>query len=212
MMGFTWLLLIAGAAAALLWRIGLPRLVWSMAGAAVMLGATGYALQGRPLLGGAPREAGERPIEVEQGLVELRGDLFDRYTRDGSYLLAADALTRSGDTDSAAQVVLGGIRNDPASAMLWTGLGDVLARHDGDQVSPPALFAFQQAIRLAPEHPGPPFFLGLAYVRAQRLAEAAPYWQRALALCPPGAPYRVPIAQRVLLLDTYLRQIGAAQP
>ena len=211
-MGFVWLFLIGGAVVALLWRIGLPRLVWSMTGAAVMLGATGYALQGHPLLGGAPREADERPIAVEQGLVELRGDLFGRYTRDGSYLIAADALTRSGDTDSAAQVVLGGIRNDPTSAMLWTALGDTLARHDGDQISPPALFAFQQAMRLAPKHPGPPFFLGLAYVRAQKLEEAAPYWHRALALCPPGASYRVPIAQRVMLLDIYLRQIERAQP
>lgn len=211
-MGFVWLFVVGGAVAALLWRLGLPRLVWSMAGAAVMLGATGYALQGRPLLGGAPREAGERLIDVEQGLIELRGDLFGRYTRESTYLIAADALTRSGDTEAAVQVELGGIRNDPQSAMLWTGLGDTLARHDGDQVSPPALFAFQQAMRLAPRHPGPPFFLGLAYVRAQRLAEAAPYWHRALALCPPAAPYRVAIAQRVVLLDTYLRQIGAARP
>ncbi len=211
-MGFVWLFVVGGAVAALLWRLGLPRIVWSMAGAAVMLGATGYALQGRPLLGGAPREAGERPIELEQGLIELRGDLFGRFTRDSAYLIAADALTRSGDPETAAQIELGGIRNNPRSAMLWTGLGDTLARHDGDQVSPPALFAFGQAMRLAPRHPGPPFFLGLAYVRAQQLAEAAPYWHRALALCPPNAPYRAQIAQRVMLLDAYLRQIGAARP
>ena len=211
-MGFVSLFLIGGAVAALLWRLGLPRLVWSMAGAAAMLGATGYALQGRPLLGGSPRDAGERPIDVEQGLVELRGDLFGRFSRDSIYLIAADALTRSGDPEAAAQIELGGTRNDPTSAMLWTALGDTLARHDGDQVSPPSLFAFQQAMRLAPHHPGPPFFLGLAYVRARQLAAAAPYWHRALALCPPGAPYRIPIAARVMLLDAYLRQVGDARP
>ena len=211
-MGFVWLLLISGAVAALLWRLGLPRLVWSMAGVAVMLGATGYALQGRPLLGGAPRHAGERPIDVEQGLVELPGDQSGRHTRDCTHLIPADARPRAPDTEPAEQVELGGIRNDPQSAMLWTGLGDTLALHDGNQISPPALFAFQRAMRLAPRHPGPPFFLGLADVRAERLAEAAPYWHRALALFPAGAPYRLPIAQRVVLLDTYLRQIGAVHP
>lgn len=211
-MGFLWLFLIGGLVAALLWRSGLPRAVWSMAGAATMLGATGYALQGRPLLGGAPREANATPIDVEQALIELRGDMFGRYSRDNSYLIAADALTRSGDTDAAARIIMGGIQNDPTSAMLWTALGDTLARHDGEQVSPPALFAFQRAMRLEPSSPGPPFFLGLAYVRSAKLAEAAPYWHRALALCPREARYRTLIEQRVTLLDIYQKQIGTARP
>ena len=138
--------------------------------------------------------------------------MFGRYTADNAYLTAADAIARSGDLDAAAQVTLAGIRNNPRSAMLWTALGDTLARHDGNQVSPPSLFAFQQAMRLSPTHPGPPFFLGLAYIRAERFADAAPYWRRAVALCPPGAPYRSLLAQRLALLETYLRQMEAARP
>ena len=88
--------------------------------------------------------------------------------------------------------------------VLWTGLGEALAAHDGAQVSPTALFAFQQAMRLAPTHPAPPFFLGLAYVRAGDLAAAKPYWQRALALTPADISYRKDIEIRVALLDRVL--------
>ena len=96
----------------------------------------------------------------------------------------------------------------PESVSLWTVLGSTLARHDADQVSPPALFAFQQAARLSPDHPGPPFFLGLAYVRAGNLAAARVPWARALALSPATAPYRAPIAERLALLDRYLTLTG----
>ena len=211
-MGFLALLILGVAAAALLWRLRVARPLWSMAGAALMLGATGYALQGRPLLPGRPTEANARPIEVDPGLVMLREDLFGRYTADAAYMTASDAMLRSGDAGAAVQVMLGGIRHYPGSIQLWTGLGSDVALHDGDQLSPPALLAFQQAMRLSPRHPGPPFFAGLAYVRAGRFPDARPYWRRALALTPATAPYRAQIAARLALLDAYLQQAGSAQP
>ena len=209
-MGFVALLLLALAAAGLLWRMRVARPLWSLSGAALMLGATGYALQGRPMLAGRPTAADATPIDVDEGLVELRGDLFGRYTADAAYLTASDAMLRSGDAGAAVQVMLGGISHYPGSIELWAGLGADLALHDGNQVSPTALLAFQQAIRLAPLHPGPPFFAGLAYVRAGRFAEALPYWRRALALTPAKASYRPQLAVRLTLLDAYLGQIGRA--
>ena len=209
-MGFVAILLFGAAAFAVLARLGVARRLWSLVGAVLMLGAAGYAWQGRPLLPGAPREAGVRPIELDQGLIELRGDMFGRFYSDAAYLVAADALTRSGDPGAATNVILAGIRALPASPLLWTGLGDTYAIHDGGQVSPPALFAFRQAMRLSPRHPGPPFFLGLAYVRAGRFTEARRYWRRALALTPASAPYRPAIAVRLALLEGYLDQ--ANQP
>ncbi|MGI4731529.1 MAG: tetratricopeptide repeat protein [Janthinobacterium lividum] len=203
-MGFVALLGLGLAAAALLWRLRIARPLWSLVGAAMMLGATGYALQGRPALPGHPTEADAKAIEVDPGLVMLREDMFGRFTADAAYMTASDAMLRSGDAGAAVQVMLGGIRQYPGSIQLWTGLGTALVAHDGDQVSPPALLAFQQATRLSPRHPGPPFFTGLAYVRAGRFAEARPYWRRALALSPADAPYRAPITVRLALLDVYL--------
>ena len=69
-------------------------------------------------------------------------------------------------------MTLAGVRKFPDSALLWVVLGNALSTHDGGRVSPPALFAFQQATRLAPGNPAPSFFLGLAYVRGGEFAAA----------------------------------------
>ena len=214
-MGFIALAAIGLATAALLWRLGIARPLWSFVGAGLMLGAAGYAWQGRPLLPGRPTTADTAPIEVDPGLIRLREQMFGRFTGDGAWLAWSDAMLRSGDSAAAAQVILGGIRKVPDSALLWMGLGDVLAIHDAGTMSPPALFAFQRAERLAPQHPGPPFFAGLAYIRGGQFAEALPLWRRALVLTPPDAPYRRDIAVRFTLLQRLLAadpNIGTPQP
>src|SRR3546814_6776767 len=48
LMGWVWLIVIGAAAAGALALLGVGRGLWSLVGAALMLGATGYALQGRP--------------------------------------------------------------------------------------------------------------------------------------------------------------------
>jgi tetratricopeptide (TPR) repeat protein len=210
-MGWLMLALLGGAAMLLLVRLRIGRALWSMAGAALMLGAAGYALQGRPTVPASPAVAIERPRTDDSTTIALRDQMLGRFTLDGAYLIAADAMTRSGDKRAAVQVLLGGIRAIPRSMMLWTGLGSALAAHDGEQMSPPALFAFQQATRLAPRHPGPPFFEGLAYVRAGNFGAARPLWARALSLTPPGLSYRPEIAVRLALLDRYLAMGGPPQ-
>lgn len=205
-MGFVALLLLIAAALGGMALLGLRRPLWSLGGAALMLGATGYALQGRPF---APEQP-PRPVSaagvVDPGLVELRERMLGRLTGDWSYLVAADAMRRAGEEKLAVQAILGGIRRVPNSLMLWVGLGEALAEHDGGRVSPSALFAFQQAMRISPNHPAPPFFLGLAYVKAGDFAAARPLWARALALCPPGVSYRQDIAIRLALLDRFLAE------
>jgi Flp pilus assembly protein TadD len=200
-----WLILVALGALAmgLAVLLGLPRRLWSLAGAALMLAGAGYAWQGRPTLAAAaPAPAAVRATDTD-GLATLREQMWGRFTADGDYLVAADALARSGAHRAAALVALRGIRKIPDSALLWTGLGTALAENDRT-LSPPARFAFQHARRLAPQHPAPPFFAGLAAVRAGELEEARRQWRVALALTPPRAPYRGEIAGRLALLDQLL--------
>ena len=199
-MGWVALLILAAAAFAALARLHLPRLLWSMAGAALMLGATGYALQGRPMLPGAPTQANSRGVASDAGLIELRTLMFGRYGSEGAYLTAADAVARSGSSAYEVQVLLGAIRGAPKSAQLWTALGDALARHSGGRLTAPSRFAFDQAIRLDPRHPGPRFFLGLAQVRSEDFEGAEASWRQALARTASNAPYRPAIAQRLALL------------
>ena len=203
-MGFLTLALLGAAAFGALVLLGVRRPLWSLLGAALMLGATGYALQGRPLLPAQPARPDLAVEQVDPGLIDLRDRMLGRYTLDAAYLTAADAMRRAGEPKLAVQAILGGIRKVPDSLLLWVGLGDALAAHDGGRVSPPALFAFQQAMRISPQHPAPPFFLGLGYVRAADFATARPLWARALALSPEGTSYRRDIAVRLALLDRYL--------
>ncbi len=203
-MGWVALAVIGITAAGLLAVLKVDRLLWTMVASALMLGAAGYALQGEPSLPAHPVVTALAPAPEETDLNDLRGRMLERFTGQAAYLVAADAMTRVGDRRAAVRVLLGGIRVAPRSLVLWTGLGEALAAHDGNQVSPPALFAFQQAMRLAPRHPAPPFFLGLAYVRAGNLQAAQPYWARALALTPATVSYREDIAIRLALLERVL--------
>lgn len=210
-MGWIALVLLAGAAFGALALMRVPRLLWSLLGAALMLGAVGYAWQGRPTLPGRPTASDTQTLLADPALIELRTQMFGRFGAEGAYLVAADALARSGSGRFEVQAILGGIRTNSKSAQLWTALGDALARHDGGRLTAPAQFAFDQARRLDPRHPGPLFFLGLAQIRSDDFAAAETSWRRALALTHPDAGYRPVIAERLLLLER-LRRMMEADP
>jgi hypothetical protein len=211
-MGWLWLAMIGAAAFAVLWLAGMARGLWTFVASALMLGAAGYAWQQRATLAGHPVAADSRPIEVQPGLVAFRSAILPGKPGDNIVLTAADDRLRDGDTAAAGQVMLDAIARDPGDASLWTGLGTTLAMHDGGQVSPTALFAFRRAMSLAPDQPGPPFFLGLAYAQVGDLPTARPLWQRALALTPPNAPYRSDLTQQLAMIDRALDNNPATPP
>ena len=203
-MGFVALALLGIGAFAALVLLRLDRILWSLAGAALFLGAAGYAWQGRPSLPAVPARTQVAMQPIDPQAIALRDSLLGRYTTDTAYIIASDAMTRVGDRQAAARVMLGATAKLPRSFIAWTWLGTTLAAEAGDQVSPPALLAFRRAGQLAPEHPAPPFYLGMAYVRAGEFRSARPYWARALALSPQGTSYRREIALRLALLDRLL--------
>ncbi|GGB35146.1 hypothetical protein GCM10011380_25670 [Sphingomonas metalli] len=198
-MGWIVLLLLAVCAFAALVLLKVPRALWSMVGAALMLAAAGYAWQGSPGQPASLAQPGRDALVADEGLIDLRARMFGRFGIDGAYLTAADALARSGSSRYEVQAILGGIRRDGRSVQLWTALGDALARHDR-QLSPAAQLAFDRAAQLDPRNPGPPFFRGLALVRMNDFAGAEQAWQRALALTPVDAAYRDDIARRLFML------------
>jgi cytochrome c-type biogenesis protein CcmH len=200
-MGWAVLLGVAIAAAVLLWLLRLPRVLWSFTAAAMMLGAAGYALQGTPDRPGRPAQPADRAIAIDPGIIELRGAMTSKISIENAYLIAAEAMLRSGESGTAVAVMQGAVRKYPRDFELWTGLGTMLSLHNGGLVSPAAKLAFDQGMKLAPRHPSPPFFAGLAYANAGQFMEARPLWARALALTPPKASYRPEIAGRLAALD-----------
>lgn len=210
MMGWIALAVVGAAAFALLWLLGVPRTLWSFAGAALMLGAAGYAFQARPDLPGAPVSAARKAQADEPELHKLRGDMFGRFTINDAYFVAADALTRGGDPDKAAKMMLGGVRSSPQDPSLWTWLGMTLVEADDGTMSPAAALVFRRGVTLAPQHPGPALFYGLAYARTGNLDAALPWLRKALALTPANAEYRADV-ERTLKSVTFFAAIKARE-
>ncbi|TGX52209.1 cytochrome c biogenesis factor-like protein [Sphingomonas gei] len=204
MTGWLILALIALGVALLLWLTGFPRKLWTVAATALMLGAAGYAWQGRPGLAGQPVSAVAKKGELDSEVLELRDAMYGRFNFTWGSFVRADAMTRAGAPDTAVRAMILTTRQAQLDAGAWMWLGIKLAENDGDQVSPASKFAFDRAMALAPQHPGPPFFYGLALIREGKFAEARPFWAKAVEVAPAKAGYRGQLVVRLFLLDRFL--------
>lgn len=209
-MGWVAFAALACAGLLVLWRSRVAVRLWAAVGAAIALAGAGYALQSHAGLAGHPVRADRTPMTVPEEEVELRSAMLGRSTVDWAYLVLSDGLFRAGRSESATQVLLSGINQYPDSVSLWTALGSALARHDGGQVSPASKLAFARARQLNPLHPAPPFFAGLAYIRAGDFGAARAQWARALVLTPRDISYRRDVELRLALLDRFIAETGAS--
>jgi cytochrome c-type biogenesis protein CcmH/NrfG len=201
-MGWLILLILALAAFAAIWRsAGLDRAGVQFLAAALLLALAGYAWQGSPGLAGSPRRAAERPAPPQTAFSATRREMFGGFDRVDNWLTISEALARGGDTAGAAGVVRSALRKYPDNAVLWTGYGDVLVSHGGGLLSPAADLAFRRGIGLAPRHPGPRLFYGLALAQNGRLDEAGLAWRQALALSPAGSKWREGLEQQLRMLE-----------
>lgn len=202
MNGWLILALLLLAVFALLVAMRVTKPLWGFVGAALMLGAAGYAWQGRPTLPGEPRAAERTMQPPDIAADDLRDAIWGRFTYDYAYAVAADGLARAGATQAAANAVLGGLQRAPNSGRLWTRLGSAILAHDGGQVlSPAARAAFTRGMQAAPDHPGPYFYYGMALIQTGDLPGARQAWLAALARTPRTASYREDLAMRLVLLD-----------
>ena len=190
-MGWALLIGLAGFCALALWRWGaLPRAAREPIAAALLLGAAGYAWQGRPGLAGTPAQFLAVAPAVDEALIAQRTAMGERFGNAAAWLGAADGAMRAGLSRSAVTFVKSGLRENPNNADLWIGLGNALVAHGGGMISPAAEFAFRKAEALSPEHPGAPFFLGLAYAKSGRFDLARGEWTGLLMRTSPDAPWR----------------------
>jgi cytochrome c-type biogenesis protein CcmH/NrfG len=190
-MGFIALLILASAAFAAVWRFArLDRAGLQFLASALLVAAAGYAWQGEPGTPGSPQAAAERPPLPETAFATLRKDMFGRFDNADRWLSMAERYLGRGDTREAAGLIRSAIRAHPENAILWTGYGDALVLHGNGVLSPAADLAFRRAVSLAPRHPGPRIFHGIALAQNGRLEEAELRWRQALALSPADAPWR----------------------
>lgn len=179
------LLMVMGVAALRLMRVRGPML--QACAAALLLGAAGYALQGRPGLPGAPADT-----ELEHQFVPLsqaRHAFFGNFSADESWLTLSEGLERTGNTEDAVGILQNAVTRYPEDPELWIGLGNALVDH-ARGLTPPAELAYKRAAALSPGHPAAPFFYGLALARSGDTQGAITLWKRILARAPADASWR----------------------
>jgi cytochrome c-type biogenesis protein CcmH/NrfG len=201
-MGWLFVLVLALAVLVGLWRSAkLDRAGLQLVAAALLLAFAGYEWQGRPGLAGSPRRPAAHRALGESEFARIRHDLLGRFDTADRWLTIAEAFNRDGDTQGAAQIIEAGLREHPRDADLWVGLGNALVIHGGGLMSPAAQLAFDRAAAIAPDHPGPKFFYGLALAQSGHVDEAEKVWRALLATAPNDALWRGAIEERLRMID-----------
>jgi cytochrome c-type biogenesis protein CcmH len=210
-MGWVLILLFAVIAFAALWRFGrMERNGLQLLGAALLLALAGYAWQGNPGLAGSPKHPPEEAEPVDSAFSSMRQDMLGRFDTADRWLTMADSYLKRGDTRGAAALIGSAVRAHPNNSTLWIGYGNALVLHSGGMMTPAAELAFRRASRLAPDHPAPKFFYGLALAQGGRLNEAEAIWRALLASAPPSAQWRTQIERQIELVER-ARAISAMQ-
>lgn len=201
-MGWIAILVLALAVGAGLWRFAASdKGALQFIAAALLLAVAGYGWQGRPGLEGRPKPPPARQQLPESAFAQTREDMLGRFDRAWYWLNMSESFQRRGDTESGAKILQAALRENPDNADLWVGLGNALVLHGGGMMSPAAQLAFQRAARLAPDHPGPPFFYGLALAQGGQFDEAERIWRQLIAAAPADAEYRRVIEERLQALQ-----------
>lgn len=172
-----------------------------LAGAALLLGLAGYALQGRASLAGSP--ASERvPDAVPPVMpIEMASEFYGRFNGAYPWLVIANGYARRGDSGGAVATIESAVRARPRDSELWIALGNALTAHSGGRLSPAAELAFRRSAALAPRHPGPPFFYGVALLQQGRPDDTLALWRQAASLGPESAGWQQNLRLRTALVE-----------
>lgn len=197
-MGWLVLLILFALSLAALRLLGVRGGLLTAGAAALLLGASGYALQGQPDMPGSPARGSEGGDVFP--LTEARHAFFGQFTPAESWLRMSEALARDGQSADAVGILQNAVRRYPGDPQLWIGLGNALVDH-GRGLTPPAELAYQRAAAMAPGHPAAPFFYGLALARSGDRAGALAQWKQILATAPPKASWRPLVEQGVAALS-----------
>ncbi|MBB3763581.1 tetratricopeptide repeat protein [Sphingomicrobium lutaoense] len=195
MTGFLILLTVAAIVLGLLWLMKVRGNALTMVAAALAFAGAGYALEGRPSLGGDPRTASDQ-ARPPMPLTGARHAFFGRFNSTDQWAIISESYASRGDTEKAAGILGSAVRDSPRNFALWTLYGNALTDHGGG-INPAARLAFARAEALAPEHPGPRFFRALAQARSGEVEEALATWRALQLETPERAGYYPLIVQGI---------------
>ena len=201
-MGWVQFLFVALLLFAALWRFArLDSAALQFLGAALLLALAGYAWQGRPTLEGRPKPPPERQRLPDSAFAQTRQDMLGTFDNAARWLGMAEGYQRGGDTRGGVDIIRSGLRRHPRDPDLWVGLGSALVLHADGMMTPAAELAFRRAEQIAPDHPGPRFFYGLALAQGGRFDEAERLWRQVLASAPADASWRPMVEERLAMIE-----------
>lgn len=197
-MGWLILFMLMAASIVLLLRLGVRGGLLTASAAALVLGASGYAFQGRPNQPGSLAVAGEGHDIFP--LTEARHAFFGDLTPAETWLRTSEAFARDGKSEDAVRTLQNAVNRHPGDPELWIGLGNALVDH-ARGLTPPAELAYKRAAELAPGHPGAPFFYGLALARSGDRQASIRLWIQILQTAPKDAAWRPLVEQGISALS-----------
>lgn len=186
--------------------------LWQIAAAAVLLGMTGYALQGRPSTPASPAKSLEASEVAAVQLVEIRGEMDQSFGSAKRWLVTADSFAKQGNYSSAASYIQSGLRTEPQNADLWSALGLQLMLASEGQMSAAAQLAFDKARAIRPNYPAPYYFAGLARLFAGDVDGAVLLWEKTVSLATPKAKWKSRIESQLRAAKALQAQAAEAQP
>jgi len=198
MNGWANLAALIGLSLAACWMLKLRGAMLQLIAATLLLGAAGYALQGRPGLAGSTLSTAASSRAFP--LTGARRAFFGEFTGSEHWMIMADSLAQRGRTAEAAGLLRSAVREHPGDAALWVGLGNALVDHAG-VMTPASELAFERAAELAPGHPAAPFFRGLALARSGDRAGAVKLWREVLSDAPADVSWRPLVEDAIAALS-----------
>lgn len=188
-----------------IYALKLPRNLWMLFGSTLLFGLAGYAMQGNPGQASAPAvSAQSAALETGELIVEARREFYSGGRAPSRFVVTADAFTRRGQHDQAANFLRNAVAENPQDGEAWVALGNALVEHADGQLTAAALYAFSRAEQVAPNNPAPTYFLGLSYLRAGEPGKTLSLWRELLESAPADAQWRVPLAARLARLEELL--------
>lgn len=203
----SWLPIVGLAAAAFLaaaFLLKVARSGWTLLGATLLFGLSGYALQGSPGQPAVPGSASIRQNLDGELLVTARREFFDTSQMPSRWLTTGDGFARRGDYERAAGFYRSATEESAYDLEAWLALGIALVEHAEGNLTPAALYAFERAEALDETNGGARYFLGLAWLRAGQPARTRELWIQALQSAPENAEWRETLALRLMRLDAML--------
>lgn len=204
-------LLSALSLALLIWHVRNAKGLWQIGAAAILLGMTGYALQGRPMTPASPAKPLSASEVAATQLVDLRADMDQSFGSAKRWLVTADSFAKQGDYQLSAAYIQSGLRNDPKNPDLWSALGLQLMLASQGQMSAPAQLAFDKARVIRPNYPAPYYFAGLARLFAGDIDGAILLWEKTVSLATPQAKWKPRIESQLQAAKALQAQAARAQ-